>query len=53
MKTVHDPINGRSTIDVAMASDSEALDELDVTAMGIKRESKTLTYSAQTVGGKD
>lgn len=53
MKTVDEPINGRSTIDVAMASDSEALEEVVVTAMGIKRESKTLTYSAQTVGGKD
>ena len=53
MKTVDEPINGRSTIDVAMASDSEALEEVVVTAVGIKRESKTLTYSAQTVGGKD
>lgn len=53
MQTVDEPINGRSTINVAMVSDSEALDEVVVTAMGIKRESKTLTYSAQTVGGKD
>ena len=53
MKTVEEPINGRSSINVAMASDSEALEEVVVTAMGIKRESKTLTYSAQTVGGKD
>ena len=40
-------------VDVTMVSDAEALDEVVVTAMGIKRESKTLTYSAQTVGGKD
>ena len=53
MKTVEEAINGRTTIDVVMASDSEALEEVVVTAMGIKRESKTLTYSAQTVGGKD
>lgn len=53
MKTVEESINGRSTINIEMSSDSEALDEVVVTAMGIKRESKTLTYSAQTVGGKD
>ena len=51
--TVEESINGRSTINVEMSSDSEALEEVVVTAMGIKRESKTLTYSAQTVGGKD
>ncbi len=53
MKTVEEPINGRTKIDVTMVSDAEALEEVVVTAMGIKRESKTLTYSAQTVGGKD
>lgn len=53
MKTVEESINDRSTINIEMSSDSEALDEVVVTAMGIKRESKTLTYSAQTVGGKD
>lgn len=36
-----------------MASDTETLGEVVVTAMGIKRQSETLTYSAQTVGGKD
>lgn len=53
MKTVEEPVNGRSTINVTMVSDAEALEEVVVTAMGIKRESKTLTYAAQTVGGKD
>lgn len=53
MKTIEEPVNGRTKIDVTMVSDAEALDEVVVTAMSIKRESKTLTYSAQTVGGKD
>lgn len=53
MKTVEEPVGGRSTINVTMVSDAEALEEVVVTAMGIKRESKTLTYAAQTVGGKD
>ena len=53
MKTIEEPVNGRSTINVNMVSDSEQLGEVVVTALGIKRESKTLTYAAQTVGGKD
>ena len=53
MKTVEEPVNGRSVVNVSMVSDSEQLGEVVVTAMGIKRESKTLSYAAQTVGGKD
>lgn len=53
MKTIEEPVNGRTTINVTMVSDAEALQEVVVTAMGIKRESKTLTYAAQTVGGKE
>lgn len=53
MKTIEEPVNGRSVINVSMVSDSEQLGEVVVTALGIKRESKTLTYAAQTVGGKD
>ncbi len=41
MKTIEEPVNGRTKIDVTMVSDAEALDEVVVTAMGIKRESKT------------
>lgn len=53
MKTIEEPVNGRTAINVTMVSDAEALQEVVVTAMGIKRESKTLTYAAQTVGGKE
>lgn len=53
MKTIEEPVNGRSVINVTMISDAETLGEVVVTAMGIKRQSETLTYSAQTVGGKD
>lgn len=53
MKTIEEAVNGRSIINVAMVSDAETLGEVVVTAMGIKRQSETLTYSAQTVGGKD
>ena len=40
MKTIEEPVNGRTKIDVTMVSDAEALDEVVVTAMGIKREIK-------------
>lgn len=39
-------------LNVVMAEDSEQLKEVVVTAMGIKRQSETLPYSAQTLGGK-
>ncbi|MDO5664765.1 MAG: SusC/RagA family TonB-linked outer membrane protein [Bacteroidia bacterium] len=45
------PVNGRATINVTMASDTELLQEVVVTALGIQRQSKTLTYAAETVGG--
>jgi TonB-linked SusC/RagA family outer membrane protein len=42
-------INGRSIIDMELEEESEALEEVVVTAMGIKREAKSLTYSAQVI----
>ncbi len=45
-------VGGRSVIDVEMAEGVE-LEEVVVTALGISREKKALTYSAQTVGGED
>lgn len=43
MKTVEEKINGRKTINVSMVSDTETLGEVVVTAMGIQRQSETLT----------
>src|SRR5690554_2609318 len=45
------PINGRAVIDVVMEDESASLEEIVVTAMGIRREAKSLTYSAQVVDG--
>ena len=53
MKTVEEKVGGRKVINVTMVPSAESLGEVVVTAMGIKRQSETLTYSAQTVGGKD
>ena len=46
-------VDGRSTIDVVLKSNNIAVDEVVVTALGIKRESKTLTYSSQEVSGEE
>lgn len=45
-------IGGRSTVNVTMAEDVTALSEIVVTALGIEREAKTLTYSTQQISGK-
>ena len=42
---------GSSTIDLQMAEDAEALDEVVVTALGISREKKSLGYATQEVQG--
>lgn len=46
-------INGRNKIDVTLRESQEQLETLVVTAMGIERKSKSLTYATQVVSGKD
>ena len=53
MKDTEETVGDRNTINVLLVPNAESLGEVVVTAMGIKRQSETLTYSAQTVGGKD
>jgi TonB-linked SusC/RagA family outer membrane protein len=45
------PVASRSTINVKLAEESNALNEVVVTALGIKREKKALTYAVTEVGG--
>ncbi|SFC15883.1 SusC/RagA family TonB-linked outer membrane protein [Spirosoma endophyticum] len=42
-------VNNRSVINVTLAEDAKAIDEVIVTALGIKREAKTLGYATATV----
>ncbi|GAB3938304.1 SusC/RagA family TonB-linked outer membrane protein [Larkinella terrae] len=42
-------VNGRSVINVQLVEDTKNLNEVVVTALGIKRESKTLGYATATV----
>jgi len=46
-------INGRSVIDVIMEESSEALEEVVVTALGIRREEKSLGFSVGKVDGEE
>ncbi len=46
-------IAGQSEVNVTLTEDVKGLDEVVVTAMGIKREKKTLTYSSQEVSGDE
>ena len=50
-KTAEVPVNGRSTINVALDVDNELLEEVVVTALGISREKKALGYAVQDVKG--
>ena len=45
-------VAGRNTINVTLSPDVVKLEEVVVTAMGIKREKKALGYSAQEVDGE-
>lgn len=51
MVTVEELVGDRTIINVDMFSDSRKIDEIVVTAMGIERKSKSLTYATQQVGG--
>src|SRR5690348_13800690 len=44
-------LNGQATVTVVLTTDATTLDEVVVTALGIKREKKILTYSTQEIKG--
>ena len=46
-------VGANTTLSITLKEDSQALDELVVTALGIKREEKALGYSVQKVSGED
>ncbi len=53
MKPVEMPLAGASEINVSMEADTQDVDEIVVTALGIQRDKKTLTYSSQQVSGDE
>ncbi|TDQ31053.1 SusC/RagA family TonB-linked outer membrane protein [Zeaxanthinibacter enoshimensis] len=46
-------MNGRNTVNVSLAEDASQLDEVVVTALGIKKDQKALGYSLTEVGGEE
>lgn len=47
------PVGGRSVIDITMQESIASLDEVVVTALGIKREEKSLGYAVTKVEGEE
>jgi len=47
------PITGKDELTISLKPSSNTLNEVVVTALGIRRESKTLTYGVQTIGGNE
>lgn len=46
-------VEGTGPINVSLRQDAQNLDEVVVSALGIKREAKSVTYAAQTVTAED
>ncbi|MDP4206236.1 MAG: SusC/RagA family TonB-linked outer membrane protein [Bacteroidota bacterium] len=53
LRTQQVPVNGRKTIDVLMRADNTNVDEVVVTALGIKREKKALGYSVSSIKSEE
>ncbi len=53
LKTQEIALEGRSTLNVALAADDQLLEEVVVTAIGIESKTKALGYSVSEVKGKD
>jgi len=53
METIEIPIGSRSVMDVVMQSAVVGLNEVVVTALGIRREKREITYQTQKVGSEE
>jgi iron complex outermembrane receptor protein len=51
MATKEEIVNGRSRIDVTLMEDSQSLNEVVVTALGIKRDARALGYAISSIKG--
>ena len=51
LKTAEYTVSNNTNIDVVLEADSSELDEVVITALGIKREKKSLGYATQEVDG--
>lgn len=51
LNTVYEAVAGRTSLSVTLEAATKGLNEVVVTALGIRREAKTLTFSAQKLDG--
>lgn len=51
LASLDEQVNGRQDINISLGAETKGLNEIVVTALGIKREAKTLTFSAQKLDG--
>ena len=51
-RTMEVKVDGRTTVDVTLKEDNEQIEEVVVTALGIKREEKALGYSTQSINSE-
>lgn len=52
-RTVEQKVGNQRVIRISMQEDIRAIDEVVVTALGLKKKEKSLTYSTQIVGGEE
>ena len=52
-KTQSIPMNGKTTFNIKLEDEAMLLDNVVVTALGIEKKEKSLTYSTQIVDGKE
>lgn len=53
MQSVDEVVNNRSVINVTIGENLIGLDEVVVTALGIEKKARDLTYATQKIDGKD
>jgi tonB-linked outer membrane protein, susC/ragA family len=49
MQSIEVPVSGRTQVNATLANDDTAIEQVVVTAMGIKRESRAVSYNVQIV----
>lgn len=50
-KTIEEPIRGRSTINIVLQKEAAEIDQVVVTALGISKKLKSLSYNVQEIKG--
>jgi len=53
LKTREENLKDKTVIDVALVAENYGVDEVVISALGLKRAEKTLTYSTQTIRAED